>query len=199
MRDTDLQKIERKTLLYFFDDGLWDMFLGIFIQWWGVAMLTGMSLLLGAGFVSIFFCIWAVKRRITYPRTGYVKVGVAEDSVGMRFIVAGIIAAVLVFTAVMVLLGDSRPPWLAGYFPMLIGGVTAFNVCVIAYWVRVKRFYLHAALIFIGAVFIQWLGIGWEWGFIGAGSIIVLIGLGILIIFLRRYPKATPEEVDAGK
>jgi hypothetical protein len=66
-------------------------------------------------------------------------------------------------------------------------------VCFVAYWARVNRFYLYAVLIFLGAVFHMWLAIRWEFGFIGAGGIIVLIGVGMLIIFLRKYPSMVEE------
>jgi small neutral amino acid transporter SnatA (MarC family) len=88
----------------------------------------------------------------------------------------------------------TRPQWLVDYFPIIFSGMLAAIVCVVAYWMRVSHFYIHAALIFLGAVFHKWLGIKWEYGFIGAGSIIVLIGLGYLINFLRRYPRMVGEE-----
>jgi len=91
----------------------------------------------------------------------------------------------------------TRPQWLADYFPLIFNGILAAVVCFIAYWARVNRFYLYAVLIFLGAVFHLWLGVRWEFGFIGAGGIIVLIGLGILIVFLRKYPKMVEEVHDS--
>jgi len=87
----------------------------------------------------------------------------------------------------------TMPQWLADYFPLLFNGMLAAIVCLGAYWAGVVRFYLYAALIFLGAVFHHWLGIQWEFGFIGAGSIIVLVGLGFLISFLRKYPLTVEE------
>ena len=72
-------------------------------------------------------------------------------------------------------------------------------VCLAAYWAKVNRFYLYAALIFLGAPLCVWLGINWEFGFIGAGGIITLIGLGFLIRFLRKYPKVAQEDRDASQ
>jgi hypothetical protein len=66
-------------------------------------------------------------------------------------------------------------------------------VCFAAYWFRINRFYMHAGLIFLGAVLHQWLDVQWEFGFIGAGSIIVLVGLGFLIGFIRKYPRPIQE------
>jgi hypothetical protein len=93
----------------------------------------------------------------------------------------------------------TRPQWLADYFPLIFNGILAAIVCFVAYWARAKRFYGYAVLIFLGAVFHLWLGAEWEFGFIGAGGIIVLIGLGVLIIFLRRYPKMAEEAQNSNQ
>jgi len=90
----------------------------------------------------------------------------------------------------------TRPQWLADYFPLIFNGMLAAVVCFVAYWARVNRFYLYAALIFLGAVLHQWSGIEWEFGFIGSGGIILLSGLGFLIRFLRKYPRVAQEGKD---
>jgi len=46
---------------------------------------------------------------------------------------------------------------------------------------------------FLGVALHLWPGIRWEFGFTGAGGIMVLIGLGLLVSFLRKYPKMVEE------
>jgi len=179
VEDINLKDIQRKVYMSFFQDGLWDIFLGLFILGWGLAILTELAYLIGAFFIGIYFTVWGVKKWLTYPRIGYASL-------------VGVMMAVLWGIG-------TRPQWLADYFPLVFNGMLAAIVCVVAYWARVNRFYLHAVLIFLGAVFNLWLGIPWEFGFIGAGSIIVLIGLGIFIIFLRKYPKMVEEEQNSDR
>ena len=194
VEDINLKEIQRKVYLSFFQDGLWDIFLGLFILGWGLAILTELAYLVGAFFIGIYFTVWGVKKRLTYPRIGYARFSeTSRRRITGRFIILGVVL-LLVGVMVAVLWGISaRPQWLADYFPLVFNGMLAAVVCIVAYWARANRFYLYAVLIFLGAVFHLLVGIPWEFGFIGAGSIIVLIGVGILINFLRKYPKMDEE------
>ena len=42
-RKVDLREIERKTYLAYFQDGLWDILIGLFLLNFGFDMLLGMS------------------------------------------------------------------------------------------------------------------------------------------------------------
>jgi len=194
VEDISLKEIQRKVYMTFFQDGLWDIFLGFFILGWGLAILTDLAYLPGVIFMGLYFAIWGVKKRLTYPRIGYARFSeTSRRRITARFVILGL-AVMLVGVMVAVLWGiGARPQWLADYFPLVFNGILAAVVCFIAYWARVNRFYVYAVLIFLGAVFHMWLGVRWEFGFIGAGGIILLIGLGVLIIFLRRYPKMAEE------
>jgi hypothetical protein len=196
--DISLKEIQRKVYMTFFQDGLWDIFLGLFILGWGLAILTDATYLPGVTFIGLYFGIWGIKKRLTYPRIGYARFSeTSRRRITARSVILGVVV-LLVGVMMAVLWGTgTRPQWLADYFPLIFNGILAAIVCFIAYWARVNRFYLYAALIFLGAVFHLWLGVQWEFGFIGAGSIIVLIGLGILISFLRKYPKIV-EEAQTG-
>jgi hypothetical protein len=194
VEDIILKEIQRKVYMTFFQDGLWDIFLGIFILGWGLAILTNATYLPGVIFIGLYFAIWGTKKRLTYSRIGYARFSAtSRRRITTRFVILGV-AVLLVGVMVAVLWGiGTRPQWLANYFPLIFNGILAAIVCFIAYWARVNRFYLYAVLIFLGAVLHMWMGVRWEFGFIGAGGIIVLIGLGILIIFLRKYPKMVEE------
>jgi hypothetical protein len=194
VEDINLKEIQRKIYLSFFQDGLWDIFLGLFILGWGLAILTELAYLVGAFFIGIYFTVWGVKKWLTYPRIGYARFSTtSRRRITARFIILGTVV-LLVGVMMAVLWGiGARPQWLADYFPLVFNGILAAIVCIVAYWARANRFYLYAVLIFLGAVFHLWLGIRWEFGFIGAGTIIVLVGVGILISFLRKYPKMVEE------
>ncbi len=192
--DVNFKEIQRKVYMTFFQDGLWDIFLGLFILGWGLAILTDGTYLPGVMFIALYFIVWGVKKCLTYPRIGYARFSAASRRrITARFVVVGTLVLLLGLLAAILWGIGRRPQWVADYFPLIFNGMLAAIVCFVAYWARVNRFYLHAALIFLGAVFHLWVGIRWEFGFIGAGGIIVAIGLGILISFLRKYPKMVEE------
>jgi hypothetical protein len=195
--DVNLKEIQQKVYMSFFQDGLWDIFLGLFILGWGLAILTDLAYLIGAFFIGIYFAVWGVKKRLTYPRIGYVRFGAASRRrITGRFVILGTVVLLLGVMAALLWGIGKRPQWLADYFPLIFNGMLAAVVCFVAYWARVNRFYAYAALIFLGAVLHLWVGIPWEFGFIGAGGIIMLTGLGILVSFLRKYPRAVEEAHD---
>jgi hypothetical protein len=192
--EVNLKEIQQKVYMSFFQDGLWDIFLGLFILGWGLAIFTEATYLPAICFTGLYFVIWGTKRRLTYPRVGYARFSAtSRRRITARFVILGTVVLLLgVMAAVLWGIGR-RPQWLADYFPLIFNGMLAAIVCFVAYWARVNRFYLHAVLIFLGAVFHLWLGTRWDFGFIGAGGIILLIGLGMLISFLPRYPKMIEE------
>lgn len=194
-KDDELQTIQRKVYMTFFEDGVWDMFLGLFVLGWGLSIKTeGISLPIL--FVVLYSAVWGIKKWLTYPRIGYVKV---SSTVKRRFV--GILTLVLLLGGVIAALWGigTRPQWLTDYFPLVFNGMLAAIICLAAYWAKLNRFYLYAALVFLGAPLYVWLGIKWEFGFVGVGAIIVLIGLGYLIRFLSKYPRVSQEGQDANQ
>ena len=199
-KDSDLQTIERKVYMTFFEDGVWDIFLGLFVLGWGLSILTEGTYMPGVMFVCLYFAVWGIKKWLTYPRIGYVRFSSASRRrIKARFVILGL--AIFLFGSIAAILWGigSRPQWLVDYFPIIFNGMLAAIVCLAAYWAQINRFYLHAVLIFLGAVLHVWLGIMWEFGFIGAGGIIILIGFILLIKFIRKYPRIAQEGQDANR
>ena len=185
----DLKRLERKALWLFFQDGLWDMCLGLFVIGWGAGMLTDLAYLAGVWSVALWFLVLGLKKWITYPRTGYVKLGTREIRIKAQVaILLGVV--ILVGAAVMAVFAyDSRPQWISEYFPILFCGMMALIVITLAEWLGVRRFMVHAALIFGAGAAHQWGDVSWSYTFIASGGVIFIIGLGILVKFLRDNPR----------
>jgi len=199
-KDDELQTIQRNVYMTFFEDGVWDIFLGLFVLGWGLSILTEGSYLPGVVFVCLYFIVWGIKKRMTYPRIGYVRFSsTSRRRIKARFVILLTVVLLLGLLAGVLFGIGSRPQWLVDYFPLIFNGMLAAIVCFVAYWARVDRFYLYAALVFLGGVLHKWPGIPWEFGFISAGGIITSIGLGFLIRFLRKYPKIAQEGLDASQ
>jgi len=195
-KDADLKKLIRRTYFSFFQDGLWDIFLGLFILGWGVGILTDMAYLVGGWFVCFYFIIWGLKRWLTYPRIGYVKLGDREQKIRLGIsIVMGVMVLVgLVFAFAFIT--DERPKWLMDYFPLIFSGILSVVVSGISISMGVYRFLVYAMIIFIAGSIHQWSDIEWAYTYIGAGGLIGLIGIIILVRFVRHYPKQTEEVMD---
>ncbi len=71
--DVNLKNIERKAYLTYFQDGLWDTIIGIFLLAWGIGILTDTAGLTGIWVIAAYWIIWGFKKRLTQPRIGYVK------------------------------------------------------------------------------------------------------------------------------
>ena len=197
--DTDLKKLERKAFLTFFHDGLWDICLGLFIVGWGAGILTDHAYLAGTLFITLYFIVYGLKKWLTYPRIGYIKLGSRQEKIRVRLgIVLGIVAMAGILLGVA-FISDERPRWLTDYFPLLFTGVLALIVGGVASWLGVRRFVFYAVLIFAGGAVHQWTPVEWSYTFLVSGGIITLSGLMILIRFLHDNPKTAAEGPYAGE
>ena len=63
---SDPKKIQRKVYVTYFQDGLWDVVLGLFLLGWGFAILFDFSWLPSGTFIAFFFLALGLKQKITY-------------------------------------------------------------------------------------------------------------------------------------
>jgi hypothetical protein len=194
--DADLKRLVRRSYLIFFQDGLWDIFLGLFILGWGLSILTDLAYLAGSLFICLYFIVWSLKKWLTYPRVGYAKLGVRLERFRQMVMIILGIAAVAGICLAIVFLADDRPAWLTDYFPLVFSGILALVVSVLGGWLGVYRFLTHAGIIFLAGVIQQFTDVAWSYAYIGAGAVIVVIGAGYLGRFLRKYPRIPAEGMD---
>ena len=191
--DRELKKIERNALMTYFQDGLWDILLGIFLLAWGVGILTNTAALIGVWFVPAYWILWSLKRRLTQPRIGYVKVEREKKTLSWLAI-AGVITLFLGIAAYF-LFTSGAADFLDGYFMLLFGAIIAALASAIAYWWLVKRWYAYAFLIMLGVSAHQWLDFSLALSFIIPGSLVIFSGLVVLTRFLRSNPKSSEAAV----
>ena len=69
MVDNELKELERKIFLQYFEDGFWDMYIGLVLLAFGLAILLDISYLTGVfAPVGIYF-LREGKSKITYIKT----------------------------------------------------------------------------------------------------------------------------------
>jgi len=205
----DIEKIEKRTVRSFYDDGLLEIALGaffVFLGGWLFAQAaapegSGLGSALGALFVLVIVSAGVVvgrivrflKQRITYPRTGYVAFKKKEPSPKRR--AAAALAGGLIGASLAVLYGLS--PSVRTLLPAVNGLLIAVAVLLMANKVGVLRFHILAAaaavigvgLAAAGARDLK--GVGLFYGLFGAA--VVISGLAALVVYLRRFRRPTSE------
>ena len=201
----NLKELERKAWRSFFDDGLWDIYLGLLLSLMGISGLLdrsgltedlGMTIYIGLLALTMA-AFWAGKRFITVPRIGRVKFG--RERKVRRIKTALILFASVVFGLVVMLLTsaarrEAAPdvPWKA-----VMPVIWAVNMLVVfgamGYFLDFERLYfiglMYAITIPLNEIFITLakIRIG-PYLFFGFGAVTVAVGIFYLLRFLRNYP-----------
>ncbi len=222
-QNINLKQIERKAFRSTFQDGLWDIFLGLLLLNMGMGTLMGailsdtsvpvlwimVGLLAFATLALLIF--WAGKKFITTPRMGLVKFG-PQRKAKMRNLRAVLFLSVLL-GVIMAILGlaaarNGLPGWVAAIpIPLYVWPVQTIIVFGLgAYFLDVTRFYAYGVLyglpLPVGILLVENTSLtGLSSMAITFGvpaGLMVLIGVVLFIRFLRKYPIPTqgppPEE-----
>jgi hypothetical protein len=137
-----LEKVERKAWASYFEDGLWDIFLGAMLLIGGIRSVTDYvwyTLLI----LPLILVLPVGKRLITTPRLGYAKFGPSRKTKQEKAVVALIISVLAVFALLLLPnLGLALPPktlispmmaiWIAVMFGILatwISGASSRMAC----------------------------------------------------------------------
>ncbi len=205
--EIDLKALEKKAYRSLFEDGLWDIFIGIIILSLGLSTLLGSLLNLPELWITIlpvailniiaFLIFYLGKKFITIPRIGFVKFGPKRKSkhlklklfLGFSFIL-NLVLFILPFTGLI-----SSIQFEPLLMSLLLGILFfTFPFCVIAYLLDFTRLYFYAFLAGIGLFLTQLLNaiVGSVMSpfltFGSFGVLIIVIGLYYFIHFLRKFP-----------
>jgi len=195
--DIDLKQIQRKVYISYFQDGLWDILLGIFMVGWGLMVTYDFVAVMGGIWVAFYLIVLGLKRWLTYPRAGYIKISEVRKQ-QIRMVILGVVLLLLGLSAFFVFAVNNRPAWFSEYFMFLFGVMMTVVIAALGYWWKVKRWYGYAALVFMAFCVHQWLDAPINVSFMVPGGIAGLYGIVLLIRFLRKYPKQSGEGMDAG-
>ena len=202
----NLKELERKAWRSFFDDGLWDIYLGLLLALMGVSAFLDRLRLTEAVHMGIYIglliivmlLMWGLKRFITVPRIGRVKFGAKRQK--SRKKTSLVLFASVVFGLILFLVvgGVSRGnisrelPW-----EIILPTAWALNMLLVfglmGYFLEFERLY------FIGLVYAVVLPIDFilrkttelrivPYMFVTAGLLIVAVGIFYLVRFLQNYP-----------
>ena len=191
----DINAVARKVNRTLIEDGLLEIMLGVaFVL--SAFHLYDSSFILNYLWIPIGIVLMEIiRRRIVYPRTGYVKHR-AYPRGRFLWIVAGlalgmIVLAILITLLLLELGESSNVSWRTGLTIALIL-FTAVFFCFIAYWFTSPRWYMHGIL--TGVALVVGRSLNAPWTVFVLGIWICLVGGYVFIHFLRRNPLPSLEE-----
>jgi len=209
----DLKELERKAFRSTFQDGLWDIFMGLLLLNVGLGTVVGgmleMSLkslwwivliIVPLPFLALIV-FWAGKKFITTPRIGLVKFG-PQRKARMRNVRAVLFVSVLLLVIMVfwgwAAIGNGLPEWMRGIpLPLYVWPVQTIVIFgLAAYFLDVPRFYVYGVL--YGLPLPLGLALAKNTDLAALSSmaitfgiavgVMVLIGVVLFVRFLRQYP-----------
>jgi hypothetical protein len=189
--------IESRAWRSVFQDGLWDIALGIVFLGVGLAMTLLLprrwDYSLNALTVVLSIAVFSVgKRRITIPRLGWVKFGPRGRRRRRNVVI--VLATGVLLTALIRLIPSAFSPT-----PLLSALTVATLVWTVlslmaAFW-EFSRLYVIAVIISASFFAVELLGRGWP--LLVGPAIVLAVGIWYLVRFLKLYPKPAPEAASA--
>jgi hypothetical protein len=198
-KEPNLREIERKAYMSYHQDGLLDIFAGLFVLGYGLGIYMdivwefGFGTIMPAILIGTGLPIWiAAKRIITIPRIGFVKFGIRGAS-KITALFIGLAVAGLGFFFVFTLAASQSGlrQWLDMIIQngMLIVGFGSLAVCVLfGYSMGLKRLYAYGLLAMITLVMGHFMGIFFAYVLMALGTTVTVAGFALLIGFVRKYP-----------
>ena len=201
----DLKGIERKAWRSTFQDGLWDIYLGMILFTMGISALLD-TISVGKVILYTIYCgflilsmlgMWAGKRFITLPRMGMVKFG-PERKVRLNLVRSILFGSVVFGVIVWIVTSLVSGGWAAGLpWKMLFPAIYALNMLVVfglgAYIFQFGRLYLIAVLFALPVpadyFVLQMWGVKLGYiAFIVPAAMIIGMGIFVLVHFMRENP-----------
>jgi hypothetical protein len=204
MEQIAFEQIERNVFRDYLQDGLFDSIFGVYLSSMGLLMLVDASV---APFGVLFAAfsvplLQALKKRFTYPRTGYVELRQGDPRPLPWLVLGSVALGVVALAVVLVAVGAIADPALwYRWMPILLG------ICLAGVWtglglrVRLVRYYVMAAVALVGGPGAALLPLAGKLANIGlllaaVGSVTLVWGLLVFVRFVRRYPRLPEEGVN---
>lgn len=215
----NLNELERKAFKSTFQDGLWDLYLGLLLLVMGIGPLlynVGIPVLwnlviLAALAMLILAAFWTAKKFITVPRMGRVKFGPKSQARKKKAAIVfaiSVLAGIVLFVVALALFNASSQRQNPELIMLIIPAAGALTVILVfglgAYYLGFDRLYLIGVLYALPLPLLILVDklTGIDLGFIataGPAAAILLVGTVIFIRFLRDYPIPAAEEFDGNR
>lgn len=190
----DLKKIEKKLYFSYHEDGLWDIFLGLFFIALGLLFYLNIESFLAIIAAGIVVPLMYIKRSFAVSRLGYVVFSEEKRTRKKnKYLLTAILGLFALFFGVMAFYTASGGSAFNDFLNSLPANPIAIFIAIAVLTVTavfgVRRFAIYSLLI----IFIFFIGDKLGDDIIApsilTGIIILTIGVVILVRFMRNYPK----------
>ena len=194
----NLQELKRQVYLFYSEDGLADLAVGLMIFGFGIFLLIDLPALVGLLGLLPFMVWYLGKQSLVVPRVGSIQ---PDQEMKKRF-VGFFITMCLIGVGVIVFYLANRAAGTSflDQNPLLIFGVVVgLGISSLGVILKTNRFYLYGLLVFAAMAVGEFLGGSitavdpFLVSVISAGAIILLTGIIILVRFLNKYPVVSQE------
>ncbi|MHA2398560.1 MAG: hypothetical protein ACXADU_06690 [Promethearchaeota archaeon] len=206
----DLEKLEKKSWRLTFQDGIWDIYLGLLFMGFGIFSqlfdffsAVNAIVIITIWYVSAFFFFFIGKKKITQPRMGFVKFGKKRKSKKIKLsIFLTFMVGVNIIFLFLPLSGFELT--LNPFISLLLIGIffITLPLSVVAYFLDFDRLYLMAIMGGLGLSISELIrpvvGIPLHLvlTYCPIGGIIVVWGSIVLIRFIRKFPLPKNEQIQ---
>lgn len=198
-----LRDIERRAWLRTFEHGLWDIAIGALLLFFGLSILSGFYWMAGVWVPVAVPGLRNLAQRLVVPRLGHVTFNVHRQRSTGRIQI--LLSALAVAGLGMFLLTSwstrADAPivvtWVRAHMLAVIGLIWGSALAAAAWVADYPRLYAYGLLLF-AVLLASDLGLdyGMGSGLTAVGGAITLLGVGLLVRFVRRYPRHRSEEDD---
>lgn len=180
--EPDAKQMSRRMRLYYMQDGLWDLFVGVSAMSSGVLIRIDMPALIPVVLVITAGLVLVLRPHITFSRAGYAQFRPTSPARNGGAAVAAMVAAAAIVlmtfrTGLGALIQTHLPVWLG----LAIGGL----IGLMGWSFGARRFIAYGAVILLAMVVHQWGGVAVWLSLTLGGFVITVWGLFVLWRFLR--------------
>ncbi len=207
---TSLREVEKRTYIAYHQDGLLDIFVGVYVLLFG----SGISLMtvtefstwfvIPAIFPALMVPIWvSAKKQITMPRIGYVKFGSRGANKLMAVFIGLMVAGLGAF---MVFSFSSSQAWASTLRNLIISngmiiiGISAAAMSsLFGYTMGLNRLHAYGILTLVLFLAGHFIAIPFGYILLAVGLVIIINGFVLLTQFIRKYPLPKGDEINVEK
>jgi hypothetical protein len=205
METIDLKQLERNIFREYVQDGLTDLIFGAYFLLLGLLLQTGGTVAPFIVLYTLFFVplLRALKKRVTYPRTGYVELRQGDPAPLPSLVLGAVALGLVTLVVVLIAVGAIADPaqWYR-WMPIFFGIVVAGILIGLGLKVRLVRYHVVAAVALVGGPAATLLPLAGKLAHIGLfmaaiGALILSGGVLALARFVRTHPRLSEEGAGA--
>lgn len=184
---------ERAPYLAYFQDGIWDILLGIWLLTWGLTMLLNAVYLPALMIVVALPMTWKLKKRITVSRLEPMRYTLEQlNHTRQRTGIAIFSGELVLCLGILLFIALQEKPeagqWLAPWGWLLFGVILALAIGLVGYLYQAMSWAVYAFLLLTLVVASVWFGLELGWCMMLAGGLVLASGVGILGHFQQNHP-----------